>query len=150
MNYIMSSKSGVIIFVKSRERSNLCSVCVQKSTARGHMTLADLGVVSVFYSSFFPNTCERSKSTDRPTHVTLNMDTRVLMFVETGSRRINIMSIYHNISLMGVDSFISKTKRLPHHVDGLVRLKRLGIFVRSIRFQPVKTKEKVYDICLLS
>ena len=48
MNYIMSSKSGVIIFVKSRERSNLCSVCVQKSTARGHMTLADPGVVSVF------------------------------------------------------------------------------------------------------
>lgn len=103
-----------------------------------------------FYSYLFPNMFGRSKSNGRLIHVTLNMDTRVLMFVEAGSRRINIMSIYHNLSLMGVDSFISKTKRLPRHVGSLARLKRLGIFVKSIRFLSVKTEGNVYDVCLPS
>ena len=72
------------------------------------------------------------------------------MSVKTGSRRLNIIYIYHNLSLIRVSSVTSKTKRLPHHVDGLARLKRLGIFVKSIRFLSVKTKEEVYDVCLSS
>ena len=114
------------------------------------MTLADLGVVSVFNFYFFSNMCGHSKIKGRLIHVTLNMDTRVLMSVKTGSRRLNIIYIYHNLSLIRVSSVTSKTKRLPHHVDGLARLKRLGIFVKSIRFLSVKTEGNVYDVCLPS
>lgn len=52
--YHVPPKSGVVIFVKSRERSNLCSVYIQKSTEGRQMTLADLGVVFVFLFLPFP------------------------------------------------------------------------------------------------
>lgn len=72
------------------------------------MTLADLGVVSVLYFYLFSNMCGRSISKGRLIHVTLNMDTRVLMSVETGSRRLNIKFIYYNLSLIGDDFVTSK------------------------------------------
>jgi hypothetical protein len=54
------------------------------------------------------------------------------MSVETESWRFNVIPIYHNLSLMGVDSVTFKIMRLHHHVDSLCACLKSNVWLLNI------------------
>jgi hypothetical protein len=97
--------------------------------------------------------CGRSKSKALLIHVTLNMDTRVLMSVETESRRINIISIYHNLSTDAGRFCHLKNKSIRSPCGRPVfvseKASEYSYRIKPIRSLSVKMKERVFDVCCL-